>query len=313
MNQVNVTELSEDIEVIGPGQMLSDAREQMNLSVEDVAVKLNFRICQVKDIEADIFDKATPETFTRGYLLNYAKLVGIPSVDIIASYESLGVAEKQGAEMQSFSKITEKEAQHSRIMWLSYLIIIALVTLSVVYYFQEAKSQQKNMSSVNTEQSAEIIQEQQREPLTTNNADAEKLSIDIVEVTMPKQDEMLHPSNISAPKDTSDNATRPVGEAAEQLQNFTTVESLEQSTMAQAIFTFAGDCWVNIHDSTGERIAYGIKKAGYVMELNAKAPFEVTVGKPELVSIILNGKTIDMSKYNSGNIAKFTLPETPES
>ena len=312
MNQVNVTELSEDIEVIGPGQMLSDAREQMNLSVEDVAVKLNFRICQVKDIEADIFDKATPETFTRGYLLNYAKLVGISSVDIIASYESLGVAEKQGAEMQSFSKITEKEAQHSRIMWLSYLIIIALVTLSVVYYFQEAKNQQKNASSVNTEQSAEIIQEQQSEQLNTNNADAEKLSIDIVEVTMPKQDEAFHPSNTSA-QDIAGNVTQPVDEAAEQLQNFATVESLEQSTMAQAIFTFAGDCWVNIHDSTGERIAYGIKKAGYVMELNAKAPFEVTVGKPELVSIILNGKTIDMSKYNSGNIAKFTLPETPES
>lgn len=129
---------------------------------------------------------------------------------------------------------------------------------------------------------------------------------------MPKQDEAFHPSNTSA-QDIAGNVTQPVDEAAEQLQNFATVESLEQSTMAQAIFTFAGDCWVNIHDSTGERIAYGIKKAGYVMELNAKAPFEVTVGKPELVSIILNGKTIDMSKYNSGNIAKFTLPETPES
>lgn len=312
MNQVNVTELSEDIEVIGPGQMLSDAREQMNLSVEDVAVKLNFRICQVKDIEANIFDKATPETFTRGYLLNYAKLVGISSVDIIASYESLGVAEKHGAEMQSFSKITEKEAQHSRIMWLSYLIIIALVTLSVVYYFQEAKNQQKNTSSVNTEQSAEIIKEQQSEQLTTNNADAEKLSIDIIEVTIPNQDEALHLSETSA-QDAAVNSTQPIDETKEQQQKFAIVESLEQSTMAQAIFTFAGDCWVNIHDSTGERIAYGIKKAGYVMELNAKAPFEVTVGKPELVSIILNGKTIDMSKYNSGNIAKFTLPETPES
>ncbi len=46
------------------------------------------------------------------------------------------------------------------------------------------------------------------------------------------------------------------------------------------------------------------------MELNATPPFTVTVGKPELVSITFNGSTVDMSKYNSGNIAKFTLPES---
>jgi len=137
MKEVLNTELPEDIEVIGPGQLLADARVKLNLSIEQVAHRLNFRIQQVSDIEADAYDGSVPETFTRGYLLNYAKLVGVDSQDIISSYESLGVGREQCAEMQSFSKITEKEAAHSRLMWLSYLIIFALIASSILYYIQD--------------------------------------------------------------------------------------------------------------------------------------------------------------------------------
>ena len=60
------------------------------------------------------------------------------------------------------------------------------------------------------------------------------------------------------------------------------------------MFTFNGDCWVNIYDATGERIAWGVKKLGYVMTITGKAPLKVTLGKPELAAIAFNGKKVDM-------------------
>jgi cytoskeleton protein RodZ len=81
--------------------------------------------------------------------------------------------------------------------------------------------------------------------------------------------------------------------------------ALEIST---AVFTFSGDCWVNIYDASGERIAWGIKKSGYVMSVEGVAPLEVTLGKPELAIIEFNGQLVDLSGFNAGNIAKFTLP-----
>ncbi len=317
MSEVTPTELSEDIEVVGPGQMLGDARKKLKLSIEQVADKLNFRICQVKDLEADVFDKSIPETFTRGYLLNYAKLVGVSAVDVIASYEALGVAKKQGAEMQSFSKITEKEAQHSRLMWISYLIIIGLVTLSVVYYFQDAQNQQNTPAQLFKPApevtSADGLSAQETESTlietTSEKLPVERLTENTSDVTLSAE------SDLQTTDDSASNADivpEPVPETLADADQVTT-EDIAASLIAKAIFTFAGDCWVNIHDSTGERIAYGIKKSGYVMELTGQLPFEVTIGKPELVSITLNGKAVDLSKYNSGNIAKFTLPETPES
>ena len=42
-NDKPLDELSEDMEVVGPGQMLSEARNLLSLSVEDVANKLKFK------------------------------------------------------------------------------------------------------------------------------------------------------------------------------------------------------------------------------------------------------------------------------
>lgn len=322
MKEVLNTELPEDIEVIGPGQLLADARAKLNLSIEQVAHRLNFRVCQILDIEADSYDGSVPETFTRGYLLNYAKLVGVDSKDIISSYESLDVARKQCAQMQSFSKITEKQAAHSRLMWLSYFIIFALIASSVLYYIQESRQQHATTTvSIST---APVMNETEVEPLASSsdvNSSADKTGA--INTQMDSSALVAHAEeNINSNASTlTPNTAVLAGElinvtAAEQpvqvsadIENTTQIAEVERPINSQAIFTFAGDCWVNIHDAKGERIAYGVKKSGYVMELNGIAPFKVTVGKPELVSITLNGERVDMAKYKVGNIAKFTLPE----
>ena len=44
------------------------------------------------------------------------------------------------------------------------------------------------------------------------------------------------------------------------------------------------------------------------MTIKGKAPLRITVGKPELTSIVFNGQAVDMSSFDVGNIAKFNLP-----
>ncbi len=59
------------------GQILAEGRIALGLSQEDVAKSLNFRLSLVKDIENETFDKSLPDTFNRGYLRNFAKLVHV--------------------------------------------------------------------------------------------------------------------------------------------------------------------------------------------------------------------------------------------
>ncbi|REL30483.1 RodZ domain-containing protein [Thalassotalea euphylliae] len=311
------TELSEDIEVIGPGQMLAEARVAMGLSQQQVAEQLNFRPALVNEIEQEIFDSKLPDTFNRGYLKNYAKLVGVDEQDVLASYEMLGVAAKQRTELQSFSKITEKEAQHSRLMWISYLILAALIASTVLYYLQDASNNAltiepqpnngESLSAQNTNQAASLTADNQNLESTTSEPAASNKQV-ASNIAEPVNEELA-----SEPSLTSSQAAAQPTVQSKPIELAQANADLAQAPIAEpvkVVFSFAGDCWVNIYDGAGERIAWGIKKAGYVMELNGLTPFKVTVGKPELVAIDFNGESIDMSKYNVGNIAKFTLPES---
>lgn len=333
------TELSEDIEVIGPGQMLAEARAKMGLTQQQVAEQLNFRPTLVSNIEQEIFDSNLPDTFNRGYLKNYAKLVGVDEQEVLASYEMLGVAAKQRTELQSFSKITEKEAQHSRLMWISYLILAALIASTVLYYLQDASNNALTIAPQPTQSSASDAQdpavvasvsvaEKKSEPAAPST-EASQISTpqsnkpqpilnSLADASSAKFEEDIAESTIhsTAPNTTQNASEKPIQTVVAKTVELAPTHQQEleaevpSAAQVNAIFSFAGDCWVNIYDGAGERIAWGIKKAGYVMELNGVAPFKVTVGKPELVAIDFNGESIDMSKYNVGNIAKFTLPES---
>ncbi|HBF71775.1 MAG TPA: DUF4115 domain-containing protein, partial [Alteromonas australica] len=80
------------------------------------------------------------------------------------------------------------------------------------------------------------------------------------------------------------------------------------SAPIQMAFTFEDDCWVNIKDATGEAIAYGVKQKGRVMEIQGVPPVEVTLGAPDNVRISINNEPVDISSYQNGTTARFTLP-----
>ncbi len=305
-----VTELDEFMEMLSPGAMLSEARKALSLSQEFISSKLNLKVSLVEDIENDIFDPLMPVTFIRGYLANYAKLVGVEVEDILASYDALDAATIQRSEMLSFSKETSKQAEHSRVMWLSYLIVAVFVGLTVLWWLQESRQQADDSTVIPNTTPAQV----ENDDITTKPS----------ELSLSEESTLV---NDAQPSEKKNEAITPlitmtdplINEASNDANDIDSlaniiVDETPQSTepkepiISTAIFTFKGDCWVNIYDATGERIAWGVKKSGYVMTIQGKAPLRITVGKPELTSIIFNDQPVDMSAFDIGNIAKFNLP-----
>ncbi|HCH70275.1 MAG TPA: DUF4115 domain-containing protein [Colwellia sp.] len=283
-----VDELCENIEVVGPGLMLSEARKKLSLSTEDVGSRLNFRTNLVHEIEQDIFDPSLPVTFYRGYLRNYAKLVAVDIDEVLSAYDMLGVTEVQRSEMQSFSKLTIKQAEHSRLMWFSYLVVALLFGLMVLWWLQDPKL------SINL-----FDQPKQEQSISNNISETADVNVakKVVEEPGLPVESAIAKQNIETVPESK----------IESIVNVNSDTALV-ADVSTVVFTFSGDCWVNIFDATGERIAWGVKKSGYVMTIAGKAPFKVTLGKPELAVIAFNGEQVDMSSFNVGNIAKFTLP-----
>ncbi|WNC69357.1 DUF4115 domain-containing protein [Thalassotalea nanhaiensis] len=303
-------DISDDIVVIGPGQMLRDARTELGLSEAEVAEHLNLRLALIIDIENEQFDANTPTTFLRGYLKNYAKFVGVNQTDVIASYEMLAVAEKQGDEMKSFSQSTRKKAENNRLMMVIYAIGFALVALFVVWWWQEAKQKETVPVTDNAEQS-QISSPVEQQPvidttIDVSNTNNEPTPAEVVIATEEVPVDEVFEQHIANNTDTAAVTENSVNIAESEPEPV-----LEQVIeLEQLVFKFSGDCWVNIFDANGERLAWGIKKADYIMTLNGKAPFSITLGKPELVSIDYNEVAIDMSQFQQGQIAKFTWPKS---
>jgi len=288
-----LTEISEDIASMSPGQMLAKARGKLGFSQQNIATKLNFRLSLVENIEADVFDPCLPATFNRGYLCTFAKLVNITNDDILKSYDNLNVAKIECAELHSFSRSTHKEAQNSLMNWIGYFIVAILIGSTIVWWFQGVDKKDITTSS----ETIEVLVGSQSEDV---------LSVTDTPIQESESQKTLFETQNIVPEPLK----------REHINNSMVNESLngitnnkpQVLTAATAIFTFTGDCWVSIYDATGDRVAYGVKKTGYVMTITGKPPFKVDIGRPALTSIEFNGESVDMSRFDKDNIAKFTLP-----
>jgi cytoskeleton protein RodZ len=318
----DLAETTDGIDVVSPGSMLKLAREIRGLSQQQVANKLNFRIHLVENIEGDKFDCSLPEAFNRGYLKSYAKLVNIAQEDVLKSYEKLAITQNQCAGMQSFSKGTEKQAEHNMLMWITYLILAILVTATVVWWLQ-SPSEQPEPIAVNTLETLAEDNTATKQANLSSKYNANKSSrmpngesvVSVIKVVQIEANVNSDAENldITVPLDVEQVLSSPdLIDAQVDLNNNKALgENALSSAINHVVFTFAGDCWVNIFDATGERIAWGVKKSGYIMRISGQAPFSITLGKPELVQIDYNDVPVDMGVFNAGNIAKFLLPLAP--
>ena len=70
-----------------PGAILRHARQVAGLSVDQVAARLYLLCSVVRNLEADNYQKIRGDTFVRGYLRNYSRLLGVPSEPLLVRYD----------------------------------------------------------------------------------------------------------------------------------------------------------------------------------------------------------------------------------
>jgi cytoskeletal protein RodZ len=78
----------------GPGERLANAREQANLTISEVAEQLYLTPSVIQAIENDQYPSSINTVFLRGYLRSYAKLLNLPPDEIVQTFDSLGMKDK---------------------------------------------------------------------------------------------------------------------------------------------------------------------------------------------------------------------------
>jgi cytoskeleton protein RodZ len=295
--------------VQGPGQILRQARERVKLSTQDIADRMKLKRALIEDIEKDNFDINISLTFVRGYLKLYAKHVHVEAAEVLSAFENLGIQKKEPAKLQSFSRRVTNQSNDDKLMLVTYLILAAIIALVVIYSFQQSST---DITVIDAVEYPEAVNKdtisQELLPLE------EVLTLDIPTLSSPQINENESKGDASVTEElvaetksiNLENVNDPNNFAVQTEATETT--AIETAAPVKLIFEFSGDCWLNLTDATGEKIAYGVKVKGRVMPVTGIPPFVVTLGAPEVVKIRYAGESIDMSFLPSGRIANFNLP-----
>ena len=74
-----------------PGEILSVTREAQGLLMEDVAQRLRLPLRIIKAMEENDFEMGINLAFFRGYLRNYARLLGLPEKPVDMAFSALNI------------------------------------------------------------------------------------------------------------------------------------------------------------------------------------------------------------------------------
>lgn len=301
-------DFQDDSQAAGPGQLLRNAREQLGWTREQVASRIHLRLTLIAAIEADTYDKHTSHTFIRGYLRAYAKLVGIPEETILAAYDKLGLTPPDNIDMQSFSRRSRQQANDSRLKVVTWLVILVLIALSIAWWWQStarrsAGDEALAASEMGTEQTVSVANVTTTvdvaDPVlpVASDAVATELVVSDAAATVPA---VVAATSAALSTETS---------AAEATPAPADTAATESGKAPQLKMSFTADCWLDVKDANGKTLFSGLKKANDELVLEGPEPLRFIIGAPMAVNLEYQGKSFDMSRYNNGRTARFSLPQ----
>ena len=161
------------------GDRLRQAREALNLSLEDAAKAISLRPSILAKLENNEFvQKNVPSTFLRGYVRSYAKFLRIPD----AEWAHLTFGEAHKNDLSKNSRATRSVNQyssHSRwVGTLTTIILLAAVGMTGLWWWQNyQKSNEERDNLVQTyvekEKTAEVpVTHSNKIPVTVNSQPA---------------------------------------------------------------------------------------------------------------------------------------------
>jgi cytoskeleton protein RodZ len=300
--------------VVEAGTLLKQKREQLGLSQKQIADRLRLRVSIIESIDNNEFSSDLVATFTKGYLRSYAKAVGISEAEVLSAYTTLDNPEPEEQTMQSFSRQTKRERHDSRIMTITWGILVVIIGISSVWWWQ---NQQTSIVDLTQATDQELELEQQLE----NAQQAELNPAEPVLVVEPATEQDAEPTTLPevVEPEVNEELVAPESEPTQPVEEVAQIEPVAEPqvpveepvpTVAANLLsmTFNGDCWIQIKDKSGKTISSGVKKSGQTLELTGEMPYKVVLGAPRNVSMTLASEPVDLSGYTSGKVARFTLP-----
>ncbi|MDP3848240.1 MAG: helix-turn-helix domain-containing protein [Pseudomonas sp.] len=301
---------------INPGETLRNARENKNWSQADVAVKLNLTVQALGHLESGDFAKLPGNTFARGYIRTYAKLLGIDQEPLVVAFDQLTGSNAAGSSVHALGRIEEPaHVAQNLLRVVSFLLLLALALASYFWWQDRSQGQRADTSISNVLEHIEVEGADgstQIHPLDEPEDQAVTAGQESLELALPE----VAPEVAAQPEITpvtpppSAVASGPASSAAVPLSALPAVPVVApQATAGDGLVSvqFTANCWAQLTDANGKVLFSALKRAGETLELAGKPPLELRLGFARGAQVSYNGQVVDVAPYTSGETARMKL------
>ncbi len=300
------------------GMLLARARQARGLEQREAAARLGLSPDIVRSLEEGNAHQVDAPVFVRGYLLRYARFLGLPEQEILERYRCLGISEQPPLHLTPTTPVQVGGRSVSR--WFSYLLLLALLGgIAWVGLEQAGRQGPEALPVTGVKPPAGAIPSPPGPPPAIEPAggpDGGQGRSTVATPTLPPPAPTSLPAAHPPPLAETPRAglaeTAPVvaiptvsvaPAAAPPVATPAAADSPGAAPAAlppghvELVLEFKGDSWVSIKDAGGQRLAYQTGKANSTSTFTGQAPFRIVLGNSAAVTIRLNGQTIDPAVY----------------
>ncbi|WP_101775315.1 RodZ domain-containing protein [Pasteurella oralis] len=300
------------------GEQFRQAREALNLSLEDVSKKIALRPSILQLIENNELVQSTiPAAFMKGYVRNYAKFLKLP--ESVWVHASFGEDHKNdlGKNARATRAVNHYSSHNHWIGWLSLLVVFIVAGMTGLWWWENYKQSNAERDSlvqsyvetvpktspIENSTPPTIIVSNPVEITTPRTAETSPIetninSVDIPVVINPQDNQPITSAGVlKAEMDKLDEKTdKPITD---------NMPVLTESNVLDIEFT--GTCWISVQNEQGKILAQKEYKQGDTLSFDEEGSYSLIIGVPGNVKITYKGE--DYPLKVDGRVARFKLPQ----
>lgn len=275
--------------------LLVQTREGLELSVADVARHLKLSPAQVEALEAGAYDRLPGRVFVRGFLRNYAKLLGIDPQPLLRNMER---EMPQPAVVDDATPVTEIVMPGGKkATWPLYAGLIALLIVGALAVYEFGFNDGTPASSSGE---AAVAPSARAPDATAPMAASEPAA---AAATPAKAQTAAVPSGVLPGASGERPPEVMAGASATTQLGAKTVRAGER----ELYFRFEQDSWVEIRDAKDKVIFSKLSRAGTEERVTAAPPLKLVVGNARGVRLTYGDKLVDLTPHSGATISRVTL------
>ncbi|SFZ72625.1 cytoskeleton protein RodZ [Chitinimonas taiwanensis DSM 18899] len=296
------------------GAILAAQRKQLGMSVDEVSAKLKLSHRQIEALETDRYDALPGNTFVRGFVRNYARLLQIDAQPLLHYLESHLPQEAPQAALPRLQSETlptlrpgGSPGQSSFLLAVLGGLALALIAFGAYWLVQQSRQEPiltlpETQAPVVLETPAPIAQSA---PVVSAPAIEAAPAAVPPEPALPAQAAALTPA-LPAAQPTPAPAT-----AAPTLPPATTPQvtppAVVPAPTGEIRVVAKQESWVQITDANGRRLVNELLPAGQVRVVGGKPPYQVRIGNGRQTELYYKGKATDLGPYIRVDVANLEL------